>query len=111
MENTLNVEPNGDNLLRCNPTTIEVSVEVEPNISAAERMYSKHLCNVKKYQRNNPEKMKEKSKRYMGKLKEDKTRYGEYLEKRRIYYNAVLKPNKENKLVEAHETLPTTLVI
>ena len=74
-------------------------------------MYSQHLCNVKKYQRNNPKKMKEKSKRYMVKLKEDKIRYGEYLDKRRNYYNAVLKPNKENKVVEAHEKLNTTLVI
>ena len=110
MENTINVEPNSEDCVRRNPT-ISNALNEPVKISAAERMYSQHLCNVKKYQRKNPEKMKEKSKRYMVKLKEDKIRYGEYLDKRRNYYNAVLKPNKENKVVEAHEKLNTTLVI
>ena len=34
-----------------------------------------------------------------------------FLEKRRNYYINVVKPKKEKKLVEAHDALPTTLVI
>ena len=122
MENTVNewinttdkmIDATGDNRFRRNPSaSSEVMVAPEPEkLSAAERMYSKHLRNVKKYQRNNPEKIKVKSKRYMVKLKEDKERYAAYLEKRRTYYNDVLKPKKEKKQVDAHEALPTTLVI
>ena len=124
MENTVNewiqtidkvIEATGDNRFRRTPTSeVKEEVKEEPEtakISAAERMYTKHLRNVKKYQQNNPEKIKVKSKRYMVKLKEDKERYAAYLKKRRIYYSNVLKPNKEKKQEEAHESLPTTLVI
>ena len=40
-------------------------------LSAAEKMCNRHLNNEKKYQYENPEKMKEKAKGYMQKLKND----------------------------------------
>ena len=83
----------------------------KPKLSAAERLYERHLINVKKYQHKNPEKMKLKAKTYMVNLKKDKGKYELFLEKRRNYYIDVVKPKKEKKLVEAHEALPTTLVI
>ena len=92
----------------------EVKVVVKddkPKLSAAEKLYKRHLINVKKYQHKNPEKMKLKAKTYMVNLKKDKEKYELFLEKRRNYYIDVVKPKKENKLVEAHEALPTTLVI
>ena len=91
---------------------VEVVVKDDkPKLSAAERLYERHLINVKKYQHKNPEKMKLKAKTYMVNLKKDKEKYELFLEKRRNYYIDVVKPKKENKLVEAHEALPTTLVI
>ena len=91
---------------------VEVVVKDDkPKLSAAERLYERHLINVKKYQHKNPEKMKMKAKTYMVNLKKDKQKYELFLEKRRNYYINVVKPKKENKLVEAHEALPTTLVI
>ena len=115
MESKENIEPIGDNRFRRDPTTTikEVTVEVKPpeKLSAAEKMYSKHIYYVKKYQQNNPEKMKAKSKRYMDKLKKDTKKYAEYLEKRRNYYHDVLRPKKMKKIEAAHEELPTTLVI
>mgnify|MGYP003643967901 CR=1 FL=1 len=92
----------------------EVEVVVnddKPKLSAAERLYERHLINVKKYQHKNPEKMKLKAKTYMVNLKKDKEKYELFLEKRRNYYINVVKPKKEKKLVEAHDALPTTLVI
>ena len=80
-------------------------------LSSAEKMYKRHLTNVKKYQHKNPEKMKEKAKRYMQKLKMDTVKYEVFLEKRRNYYLNVVKPKKQKLLEEAHEALPTTLVI
>ena len=80
-------------------------------VTAAERLYERHLINVKKYQHKNPEKMKLKAKRYMEELKKDKEKYGIFLEKRRDYYINVVKPKREKRLAEAHEALPTTLVI
>ena len=91
---------------------VEVVVnDDKPKLSAAERLYERHLINVKKYQHKNPEKMKLKAKTYMVNLKKDKGKYELFLEKRRNYYIDVVKPKKEKKLVEAHEALPTTLVI
>ena len=76
MNTTVELKTTGDTRFRRNPTNKDEGSEGTKTevMSAAERMYSKHLCNVKKYQRNNPKKIKEKSKRYMEKLI-------------RIYYN------------------------
>jgi len=85
-------------------TTTE-KVETKPKeLTPTERMYAKHLSNVINYQKRNPEKMKIKAKKYWVKLKEDKVKYAEYLEKRRIYYNTVIKP-KNNILKNTTETL------
>ena len=51
----------------------------KPKLSAAERLYERHLINVKKYQHKNPEKMKLKAKRYMEELKKDKEKYDLFL--------------------------------
>ena len=91
---------------------VEVVVKDDkPKLSAAERLYERHLINVKKYQHKNPEKMKLKAKTYMVNLKKDKEKYELFLEKRRNYYIDVVKPKKEKQLIEAHEALDTTLVI
>jgi len=97
---------------------IEPNFQIEYNdpppvklVTAAERLYERHLINVKKYQHKNPVKMKLKAKRYMEELKKDKEKYEIFLEKRRDYYINVVKPKREKKLAEAHEALSTTLVI
>ena len=101
-----------DTLQNQNQNQVQVVVnDDKPKLSAAERLYERHLINVKKYQHKNPEKMKLKAKRYMEELKKDKEKYDLFLEKRRDYYINVVKPKKEKKIVEAHEALPTTLVI
>jgi len=80
-------------------------------VTAAERLYERHLINVKRYQHKNPEKMRAKAKRYMDEIKKDEEKYKIYLEKRRDYYYEVTKPRKQKRLEEAHEALKTTLVI
>ena len=83
MANKENIEPMGDNRFKKKAENVPENVnvvtpvtEVKPDkLSAAVKMYYKHLANVKKYQQKNPEKMKEKSKRYMDKLKNDTTKY------------------------------------
>ena len=99
---------NSDGLSR---STENVETKLK-ELTPAERMYAKHLSNVKKYQQKNPEKMKVKSKNYMMKLKEDDVRYAEYLEKRRIYYNTVIKPKKQYEIIlkNAIEELPPTVM-
>jgi|TARA_R110001632_G_scaffold154191_2_gene272277 hypothetical protein len=82
-----------------------------PTESPAERMYKQHQANCKKYQQKNKEKMSAKQKKYIEGLKGDPEKYKTFLEKRRNYYKDVLKPRKEQKLEEAHESKPTTLVI
>ena len=79
--------------------------------TAAQRMYASHLMNVGTYQKKNPEKMREKSKRYLDKLKLDEVKYNDFLAKRREYYKNVLKPRKQEKLDLIHESKKTTLVI
>ena len=68
---------------------IEVVV-VSPRLSAAEKMYQRHLTNVKRYQHKNSERMKLKAKTYMENLKKDTVKYELFLEKRRNYYIDVI---------------------
>tara|TARA_B110000285_G_scaffold210839_1_gene253029 strand:+ start:878 stop:1198 length:321 start_codon:yes stop_codon:yes gene_type:complete len=89
----------------------DVITKEEPKLSAAEKMYNRHLTNVKRYQHKNPEKMKLKAKLYIQNLKQDTEKYKLFLEKRRNYYIDVIKPRKEKRLVDSHEALSTTLVI
>lgn len=60
--------------------------------TAAERYYKKHLKNVSNYQKNNPEKMREKCKKYNERLKEDPEKYQLALQKKRDYYMNVKRP-------------------
>ena len=58
------------------------------NINSAIRLYKKHLHAVKKYQQENPEKMKIKSRKYYGKQKESNPeKYKLMLEKKKEQYN------------------------
>ena len=82
-----------------------------PNLTAAEKMYQSHLKNVATYQKKNPQKVKEKQTRYLAKMRTDPDKYDAFLAKRRAYYKDVLKPRKEQRIEEARENLPTTLVI
>ena len=63
------------------------------NMTPAERMYRNHLRNVKKYQQKNPEKVREKNKRFNDKLKNEKPdEYKEMLLNKKRYYEEVRKP-------------------
>lgn len=44
-------------------------------------------------------------------MRNDPDKYDAFLAKRRAYYKDVLKPRKEQRIEEARENLPTTLVI
>lgn len=67
-------------------------------LSAAEKHYIRHLKTVSDYQKRNPEKMREKNKSYMKKMKnDDPQKYQEFLEKRRKYYSEVVKPKNGKK--------------
>ena len=76
--------------------------EVKVILSPAERMYQNHLKNVAKYQRSNPVKLREKQSRYLAKLRSEPERHKEFLQKRREYYQNVLKPRKEGTEIEVH---------
>jgi hypothetical protein len=66
---------------------------VEINLTPAERFYQNHIKRVGAYQRANPEKMREKCKKWNAKVKEENPdKYKEILEKKRKYYNEVVKP-------------------
>jgi shikimate kinase len=69
-------------------------------LSPAERFYRKHLERVSTYQKANPEKMREKCKKWNAKLKEEQPeKYQEMLEKKRKYYQEVRKPKLEAKKI------------
>ena len=56
-------------------------------ISPAQRMYQNHLKNVAKYQKANPEKMREKNKRYIENMKKNNPeKYEDLLMKKAGYY-------------------------
>lgn len=54
-------------------------------LTPAEKMYRKHLQNVSNYQKRNPEKMREKHRQKMERIKEDPVRYEEYKKRHREY--------------------------
>jgi shikimate kinase len=65
-------------------------------LSPAERFYQNHIKRVCAYQKANPEKMREKCKKWNAKVKEETPdKYKENLEKKRKYYNEVSKPRME----------------
>jgi len=62
-------------------------------LTPAERFYRKHIERVSVYQKANPEKMREKCKKWNAKVKEENPeKYEEMLEKKRKYYKEVRKP-------------------
>lgn len=69
-------------------------------LTPAERMYKAHLRNVANYQRKNPEKIKEKQRRYTQKRREHPQRHQEFLQKRRDYYRSVAVAEKKSKKEE-----------
>jgi hypothetical protein len=81
-------------------TTTQTQTKTE--LTPAERWYINHLKNVSTYQKNNPEKVKEKCKKWAMKLKEDPEKYKDFQDRKREYYINVVKPkllqNKELKL-------------
>jgi hypothetical protein len=71
---------------------------MEPvTLTPAEKHYQRHLKSVSNYQKRNPEKMREKCKKYLERMKEDPEKYKSHLEKKREYY---LKNKKVNPPVE-----------
>jgi len=71
-------------------TTLE-----EKPMTPAERMYKNHLKNVATYQKKNPEKCKEKMKRYTDSLKNDKDKQEREMARRKLYYLEVVKPQRD----------------
>jgi hypothetical protein len=77
-----------------NTITDNQSQEVE-KMTPAEKLYKSHLKNVSEYQKRNPEKMREKCKKYNDKIKADPEKLEELRRKKREYYINVIKPKKE----------------
>ena len=61
-------------------------------LSPAEKFYLSHKQSMKKYQQNNKEKLKQKTKEYLEKINSDPEKRKLYLEKKREYYYKVTKP-------------------
>jgi hypothetical protein len=63
--------------------------------------YEKHLERVKQYQKNNPEKVKEKQSRYYTKLKQEfPDKYWDMINKKRQYYIEVVRPKQLEKKMQ-----------
>lgn len=74
-------------------------------LTPAERFYQNHIKRVCAYQKANPEKMREKCKKWNAKLKEEQPeKYKEVLEKKRQYYNEVRKPKLDALKAEKKAT-------
>ena len=69
-------------------------------LSPAERYYRNHLKNVITYQKKNPEKMREKCKKYSDKLKEENPeKYQVMLDRKKLYYINTIKPKRERDTI------------
>lgn len=67
-------------------------------LTPAERFYQNHIKRVCAYQKANPEKMREKCRKWNAKLKEENPdKYKIILEKKRKYYNEITKPKLEEE--------------
>lgn len=90
-------------------------INQEPELSPAERFYKRHIARVIEYQKKNPEKMREKCKKWNAKIKEEHPeRYEAMLEQKRKYYQEVRKPKMEaerlaKKTAETEEDLNIAL--
>jgi hypothetical protein len=65
------------------------------NLTPAEKLYKCHLKNVSNYQKRNPEKMREKCKKYNERIRADPEKLEELKRKKKEYYINVIKPKKE----------------
>lgn len=78
------------------------------DMTPAERMYKRHLQIVHKYQKNNPDKIKENNKKYNEKLKnENPEKYQELLQKKKEYYKNVRKPKilEQKRMYEKYKDI------
>lgn len=74
---------------------MDTNTETIEKLSPAENLYKLHLKAVSNYQKKNPEKMREKCKKYNEKIRNDPQKLEELKRKQREYYNNVVKPKKE----------------
>ena len=82
----------------------------EINLTPAERFYQNHIKRVCAYQKANPEKMREKCKKWNAKIKEENPdKYKDNLEKKRKYYNEVVKPKLANIKAEKSKVQTNSL--
>ena len=72
-------------------------LEIQKQLSPAERYYQNHLRHVSRYQKQNPEKMRAKCNKYNEILRQDPEKYAASLAKKRAYYHDVVKLNKNKK--------------
>ena len=78
----------------------------EPKLSPAEKIYAALKKNTLKYQKEHPEKCREKCQKYWVKLRTERPEQYEALkEKKRQYYRDVIKPKMEAKKKEARLNL------
>jgi hypothetical protein len=74
----------------------------EPKLSPAEKIYATLKKNTLKYQREHPEKCREKCQKYWARMREERPeQYELFKEKKRQYYRDVIKPKMEAKKKEA----------
>jgi hypothetical protein len=90
-------------------TTKEVNV-VEPKVSlielsVAERYYLAHKKRMGEYQKRNKDKVNERNRLYLEKIKEDPERRKAYLEKKREYYFNKTKPKRQQEQMEGQMTI------
>ena len=76
-------------------------------MSVAERYYLSHKKSMSEYQKRNKEKVNERNRLYLEKIKDDPERRKAYLEKKRDYYLKITKP----KLDAMKQTSTTNAVI
>lgn len=76
---------------------METTKEVE--LSVAERYYLAHKKSMCEYQKRNKDKVNERNRLYLEKIKEDPERRKAYLEKKREYYLKKTKPKRQQEQV------------
>jgi hypothetical protein len=82
---------------------------METERTTADRYYDQHKANVRKYQKEHKEEMREKCKNYQKRLKEERPEdYQAYLQRKRDYYIQVLKPKRQAKKQQQQTQLDTT---
>jgi hypothetical protein len=84
---------------------MEAEIPTEKEIATAMKFYATHKARVIAFQKNNPEKMKLKSKKYHDNIKEQNPeRYLLVLEAKRRYYKEVIKPKRDARKEATEDT-------